>query len=163
VKTKSGKYKFDEVKLHIPVVQDIVVKIAVSRFCRTLGTLVRSGIPLLSALKSVKGATGNEVIAEEIGNVAGSIREGQSLAEPLRLSKVFPPAVVEMIAVGEEAGNLEDVLFKISDTYDTEVDNAVRIFVALLEPMMIICMALIVGFIVISMLLPVFSLNSMIK
>lgn len=163
VKTKSGKYKFDQLKLHIPVIEDIVVKIAVSRFCRTLGTLVRNGIPLLSALKSVKGAAGNEVIAEEIGNVAGSIREGQSLAEPLRLSKVFPPAVVEMIAVGEEAGNLEDVLFKISDTYDTEVDNAVRIFVALLEPMMIICMALIVGFIVISMLLPVFSLNSMIK
>jgi type II secretion system protein F len=162
-KTKSGKYQYDKFKLHLPVVQDIVVKIAVSRFCRTLGTLVRNGVPLLSALKSVKGAAGNEVIAAEIGEVAGSIREGQSLAEPLRLSKVFPPAVVEMIAVGEEAGNLEDVLFKIAETYDGEVDNAVRIFVSLLEPMMIICMACIVGFIVISMLLPVFSLNSMIK
>jgi general secretion pathway protein F len=163
VKTKSGKYRYDEFKLHIPVIQDIVTRIAISRFCRTLGTLIRSGVPLLAALKSVKGAAGNEVIAAEIGEVAGSIREGQSLAEPLRLSKVFPPAVVEMIAVGEEAGNLEEVLFKISETYDGEIDNAVRIFVSLLEPVMIICMAGIVGFIVISMLLPVFSLNSMIK
>ncbi|MFB3895030.1 MAG: type II secretion system F family protein [bacterium] len=163
IKTKSGRYRFDEFKLHVPVIQDIVVKISVSRFCRTLGTLIRNGVPLLSALRSVKGAAGNEVIAQEIGEVSGSIREGQSLAEPLRLSKVFPPAVVEMIAVGEEAGNLEEVLFKISETYDGEVDNAVRIFVSLLEPVMIICMACIVGFIVISMLLPVFSLNSMIK
>ena len=85
------------------------------------------------------------------------------MAEPLSLSKVFPPAVVDMIAVGEEAGNLEDVMFKISDAYDVEVDNAVRVFVSLLEPGMIIFMATIVGFIVISMLLPVFSLNSMIK
>jgi type II secretion system protein F len=163
IKTPSGKYKYDELKLKIPVTRDIVVKIAVSRFSRTLGTLIKSGVPLLSALQVVKGAAGNEVIAKEIGELAGSIREGQSLAEPLSMSKVFPPSVVDMIAVGEEAGNLEDVLFKISDAYDGEVDNAVRIFVSLLEPCMIIFMAGIVGFIVISMLLPVFSLNAMVK
>ncbi len=163
VKTKSGKYQFDGFKLKVPVVKDIVIKLAVSRFCRTLGTLVRSGVPLLSALQVVKGAAGNEVIAKEIGEVAGSIREGQSLAEPLGMSKVFPPSVVEMIAVGEEAGNLEDVLIKISEGYDVEVDNAVKVFVSLLEPGMILFMACIVGFIVISMLLPVFSLNAMVK
>ncbi|MCX7918047.1 MAG: type II secretion system F family protein [bacterium] len=163
VKTKSGKYRFDEFKLVLPIVRDIVVKIAVSRFCRTLGTLLRSGIPLLTALQSVKDATGNEIIAREIGEVAGSIREGQSLAEPLRLSRIFPPSVVEMIAVGEEAGNLEEVLIRIAESYDTEVDNTVRVLVSLLEPVMIICMACIIGFIVISMLLPIFSLNSMIK
>lgn len=163
VKTTSGKYQFDLLKLKLPVVKDIVTKLAVSRFCRTLGTLVRSGVPLLSALQVVKGAAGNEVIAKEIGEVAGSIREGQSLAEPLGMSKVFPPSVVEMIAVGEEAGNLEDVLIKVSDAYDVEVDNAVKIFVSLLEPGMILFMACIVGFIVISMLLPVFSLNAMVK
>ena len=163
VSTKSGRYQWDAFKLQVPVVKDIVTKIAVSRFCLTLGTLIKSGVPLLTALKVVKGATGNEIISQEIGEIANSIREGQSLAEPLRVSKVFPPNVVEMIAVGEEAGNVEEVLFKVADAYDVEVDNAVRIFVSLLEPMMIIFMACIVGFIVISMLLPVFSLNSMIK
>jgi general secretion pathway protein F len=163
IQTSSGRYQFDGWKLKIPVVRELVTRMAVSRFCRTLGTLLKSGVPLLAALKVVKGAAGNAVISREIVEIAGSIREGQSLAEPLRMSHVFPPAVVEMVAVGEEAGNLEEVLFKISEAYETEVDNAVRIFVSLLEPAMILFMAGIVGFIVVSMLLPVFSLNSMIK
>ncbi len=163
IQKPSGRYQFDGWKLKIPVVRELVTRMAVSRFCRTLGTLLKSGVPLLSALKVVQGATGNAVISKEIIDIAGSIREGQSLAEPLRMSHVFPSSVVEMVAVGEEAGNLEDVLFKISEAYDTEVDNAVRVFVSLLEPAMILFMAAIVGFIVVSMLLPVFSLNSMIK
>ena len=163
VNKPSGRLQYDGIKLKIPIVNDLVTKIAVSRFCRTLATLLKSGIPLLTALKVVRGATGNAVIANEISDIAGSIREGQSLAEPLRMSRIFPMSVVEMIAVGEEAGNLEDVLFKVSDAFDIEVDNAVRMFVSLMEPAMILFMAVIVGFIVISMLLPVFSLNSMIK
>jgi len=163
VNKPSGRLQYDGIKLKIPIVNDLVTKIAVSRFCRTLATLLKSGIPLLTALKVVQGATGNAVIANEISEIAGSIREGQSLAEPLRMSRIFPMSVVEMISVGEEAGNLEDVLFKVSDAFDIEVDNAVQMFVSLMEPAMILFMAIIVGFIVISMLLPVFTLNSMIK
>lgn len=163
VRTTSGRMQVDTIQLKVPVIKSLVTRMAVSRFCRTLATLLKSGIPLLSALKVVQGAAGNAVISKEIMEIAGSIREGQSLAEPLRLSKVFPPSVVEMISVGEEAGNLEEVLFKVAESYDSEVDYAVRVFVSLLEPGMILIMAAIVGFIVVSMLLPVFSLNSMIK
>ncbi|MDP8219474.1 MAG: type II secretion system inner membrane protein GspF [Candidatus Theseobacter exili] len=157
-RTEKGRYWMDFMKLKLPVFGTLVQRIAISRFSRTLGTLIASGVPILQALNIVRDTVGNEVIGVAVTNVHDSIREGESIVDPLRQNKVFPPLVISMIDVGEETGNLAEMLEKIADTYDDEVDNAVEGLTSLLEPLLIMTLAFIVGFIVIAMFLPLIKL-----
>ncbi len=163
VATVTGRHFVDRVKLRVPLFGDIVRKNAVSRFARTLGTLLKSGVPILGALAISKEAMANVILMEDIDEASAGVKQGRSLAEILRQSRYFPVMVVDMIAVGEEGGNLEEVLVSVADSYDVQVDRAVRVFISLFEPALLLLMASIVGFIVISMLLPVFTLSSMVK
>jgi len=153
-----GRYMIDKVKLHIPVFGIVTRKSAISRFARTLGTLISSGVPILEALSIIKGTTGNAVVANAVGEVHSSIREGDTIAEPLRHSGVFDDIVVNMIDVGEETGELDKMLIKVADNYDNEVDALVSGLMSLLEPFLIIGMGLTVGFIVIALFLPLIGL-----
>src|SRR5258708_3057758 len=157
-KTKSGRLLVDKMKLKIPIFGTIMSKPSVSRFCRTLGTLVQSGVPILDALSIIKNATGNQVVANAIETVHNSIKEGDTIAEPLRHSGVFDDLVVNMIQVGEETGELDKMLIKVADTYDNEVDTLVGALMTLLEPILIIGIAITVGFIVISLFLPLIAI-----
>ena len=156
--TEKGKDYVDSAKLSFPGFGIIVKKASVSRFCRTLGTLISSGVPILEALKIVKDAIGNRVIQNAIELVHGSIREGETIAEPLRISGVFDELVVNMIDVGEETGELDKMLVKISDNFENDVDVAVESLSSLIEPVLIIGMGLVVGFIVIALFLPLISI-----
>lgn len=148
----------DGLKLRMPVFGVILKKSAVARFCRTLGTLISSGVPILEALRIVKDAIGNEVISNAIESVHGSIREGDTIADPLRQSGIFDELLVNMIDVGEETGELDRMLMKIADNYDTDVDVAVESMSSLLEPILIVGMGLMVGFIVIALFMPLVSI-----
>ncbi|MCK4947386.1 MAG: type II secretion system F family protein [Candidatus Aureabacteria bacterium] len=159
-RTKKGKQAMDTMKLYMPVFGFLVRKVAIARFTRTLGTLITSGVPILQALSIVKDTVGNEVISTAVENVHDSIREGESIVEPLKHSKAFPPVVVSMIDVGEETGELAEMLIKIADNYDEDVDTAVDGITSLLEPVLIVTLAVIVGFIVIAMFLPLIALIS---
>ncbi len=152
------RYSLDNLKLHLPVFGILTQKIAISRFSRTLGTLISSGVPILQALMITKDTAGNEVIERSLGKVHDSIREGESIAMPLAKTKIFPLMVVNMINVGEETGSLDQMLNKIADTFDDEVDAAVNALTSLLEPLLIVFMGLVVGSIVISMFLPLVKL-----
>lgn len=163
VRTPAGRLAFDRLRLRLPLLGDVLRKTAVARFTRTLGALLQSGVPILTALDIATDALGNAVLAQVAAEAAAAVKDGRSLAEPLGRSPHFPPVVVDMIAVGEESGNLDGVLAHVADAYDREVDRAVKLFVTLLEPMLLIFMAAVVGLIVIAMLLPVFSLNSLIR
>ncbi len=153
-KNDAGARILDRFKLAFPVIGDLIRKSAISRFSRTLGTLVSSGVPILQALSITRETAGNLVIGDAIGKVHDSVKEGESVVQPLEASQVFPPMVVSMIDVGEETGQLPDMLLKIADVYDDEVDNAVAGLTSLLEPIMIVLLALIVGTIVIALFLP---------
>ncbi|MCG2675835.1 type II secretion system inner membrane protein GspF [bacterium] len=161
VRKEKGKYQADRIKLKIPILGELARKSALSRFARTLGTLITSGVPILQALLIVRDTAGNEVIARAMVAVHNSIREGESIAGPLGKSPVFPPMVVHMIAVGEETGALDNMLIKVSDTYDREVDTAVAALTSVLEPILILGMGVVVGFIVIAMYLPIFQMSAM--
>ncbi len=161
VKKDQGRYQADKLKLRIPILGELVKKSAISRFARTLGTLITSGVPILQALLIVRDTAGNEVVARAMVAVHNSIREGESIAGPLGKSQVFPPMVVHMIAVGEETGALDNMLIKVSDTYDREVDTTVTALTSILEPVLILGMGLVVGFIVIAMYLPIFEMSAM--
>lgn len=152
--TKGGRAAVDRWKLHLPLVGPIQLKSAISRFTRTLGTLVTSGVPILQALNITRDTAGNVVVAKAIDKVHEAVREGESVVAPLEASKIFPPMVISMVDVGEETGQLPDMLLKIADVYDDEVDNAVDALTSLLEPIMIVFLALIVGTIVIALFLP---------
>ncbi len=158
--TATGRYKLDEWKLKVPVFGQILHKVAVARFARTLGTLTTSGVAILKALVIVKDTIGNEVFARAINHVSESIREGESIADPLRQSKVFSPVVINMIAIGEETGRLDEILVRVADQYDEEVDVMITTLTTLLEPFLIVTLAVIVGTIVISLFLPLISLIS---
>lgn len=145
--------------LKMPVVGPLVVKISVARFARTLGTLITSGVPILQALKIVRETIGNYVIECAVDKVHDSIREGETIAAPLEETNVFPPMVVNMIDVGEETGQLDQMLMKVADIYDSEVEIAVAAMIQLMEPLMIVILGFIVGFIVISLYLPIFTLG----
>ncbi len=159
-KNKSGRYAVDKIKLKIPVVGNIVNKTAISRFARTLGTLIASGVPILEALNIVRETAGNEVIASAVARVHDSIREGESIAGPLKQSRVCDDIVVNMIDVGEETGDLDKMLLKVSDNYDEEVDVLVAGLISLLEPLLIIFLGGTVGFIVVALFMPLVSLIS---
>jgi len=161
--TPRGRYVWDEVKLRIPIVGPINNKMAVARFGRTLGSLLKSGVPLISALQIVRNIVDNVMIADVIDNTVDEIQAGKSLASPLAQSRWFPPIVVQMISVGEQSGELEAMLSKIADTYDRDVESQIMAMTSMLEPVMILVMGLIVGFIVVSILLPIFEMNQMIR
>jgi type IV pilus assembly protein PilC len=153
-----GRFITDWIKMKIPIFGRIVNKSVVSRFARTLGTLIASGVPILEALNIVRDTAGNEVLARAVGRIHDSIREGESIAEPLRQSKVTDEMVVNMVDVGEETGDLDKMLLKVADAYDEEVDVAVASMVSLLEPLMVICLGCIVGTIVVALFLPLVKL-----
>lgn len=148
----------DSGKLHIPIMGQLLRKIAISRFSRTFGTLLSSGVPILQALMVAKDTAGNELISHSIVKVHNSVREGETVAKPLLGTGIFPAMAVNMISVGEETGSLDQMLLKVSDVYDEEVDVMVSGLMGLLEPILIIGMGLIVGFIVVAMFLPLFQI-----
>ncbi len=157
-KTKFGRYIWDKVKLKIPAVGPVISKVAIARFTRTLGTLVSSGVPILQALTIVKETAGNVIIANAVNAVHESVKEGETITAPLEASGVFPPMVISMVDVGEQTGALPEMLLKIADNYDDEVDNAVAAMTSLLEPIMIVFLAVVVGSIVIAMFMPLISM-----
>lgn len=153
-KIPAGKYGIDFCTYNMPLFGPIVMKTAVSRFSRTLGTLMSSGVPVLSALAIVKETSGNEVVAKAVQDVYAAVKEGEGIAAPLGKTKVFPEMVISMVEVGEETGKLPEMLDKIANTYDEEVDNSVSALTSLIEPLMIVGLAGIVGTIVIALFLP---------
>lgn len=159
-KTVGGRRFIDKVKLAIPMFGDIQRKSAVSRFSRTLGTLVTSGVPILQALNITKETAGNVVISEAIASVHDAVKEGESVVAPLEASKVFPPMVISMVDVGEETGQLPEMLLKVADVYDDEVDNSVAALTSMLEPLTIVVLAIVVGTIVMALFLPLVSIIS---
>jgi type IV pilus assembly protein PilC len=159
-RTKSGRFLVDKFKLKMPVLGPVFSKVAISRFARTLGTLVSSGVPILQALTIVKETSGNVVVGEAVTAVHESVKEGETITAPLEASNVFPPMVISMVDVGEQTGALPEMLMKIADNYDDEVDNAVAAMTSLLEPIMIVFLAVIVGSIVIAMFLPLIQIIS---
>ncbi|MDY0149263.1 MAG: type II secretion system F family protein [Kiritimatiellia bacterium] len=157
-KTNKGRYVLDKFKLNAPVFGSLISKNSISRFTRTLGTLMSSGVPVLQALNIVKETVGNEVISKAVATVHDAVKEGENMAPPLQSSKVFPPMVVSMVEVGEETGALPDMLNKIADSYDEDVDNAVAAMTSIIEPVLIIFLAIVVGTIVIALFLPLVSI-----
>ena len=156
--TTQGRYAIDSVILKLPVLGILMRKIAVARFTRTLGTLIASGVPILEGLDITAKTAGNAVVERALNNVRKSLEEGKSLTEPLKDSEVFPGMVTQMIAVGEQTGAMDAMLSKIADFYEEEVDAAVKDLLTALEPIMIVVLGLVVGGVVISMYLPLFSL-----
>jgi type IV pilus assembly protein PilC len=157
-KNPKGRAQLDKLQLSMPVFGDLTRKSSISRFTRTLGTLVTSGVPILQALNITKETAGNVVISDAIMKVHDAVKEGESIVQPLEASGVFPPMVISMIDVGEETGQLPEMLLKIADVFDDEVDNAVAGLTSLLEPVMIVFLALIVGTIVIALFMPLISI-----
>lgn len=157
-KTKWGAYMLDHLKLRMPVFGVLVRKTAIGRFSRTLGTLMTSGVPVLQALNIVRDTSGNEVLARAVSQIHDAVKEGDNMAPPIEASKVFPPMVVSMVQVGEETGELPEMLMKIADTYDDEVDNTVAGLTSVIEPLLIVFLAVIVGTIVIALFLPLVSI-----
>jgi type IV pilus assembly protein PilC len=160
IKTKFGRRVWDKFQLIMPAIGPVISKVAISRFTRTLGTLVSSGVPILQALTIVRETAGNVIIANAVAKVHESVKEGETITAPLEASRVFPPMVVSMVDVGEQTGALPEMLLKIADNYDEEVDNAVAAMTSLLEPIMIVFLAVIVGSIVIAMFLPLIAMIS---
>jgi type IV pilus assembly protein PilC len=158
IKTKFGRLVWDKFQLKMPPTGQVVTKVSISRFTRTLGTLVSSGVPILQALTIVKETAGNVIIANAVAKVHESVKEGETITAPLEASRVFPPMVISMVDVGEQTGALPEMLLKIADNYDEEVDNAVAAMTSLLEPIMIVFLAVIVGSIVIAMFLPLIAM-----
>jgi len=161
VRTPRGRYAFDQMKLRIVLLGSLLRKLEVARLARTLGTLLKSGVPMLQALGTVKEIAGNQVISRALGEVEVGVREGAGIADPLARSGVFPPLAVQMISVGEETGKLDELLVRVADHFDREVRVALEQFTRLLEPALILVMGVGVGFIVVSMLSAIFSVNDL--
>jgi type IV pilus assembly protein PilC len=162
-RTEKGRYQTDRILLRLPIFGILLRKVAVAKFTRTLGTLISSGVPILDGLEITAKTAGNKVIEYAVMDIRSAVSEGKTLAEPLMLSKVFPPMVTHMIAVGESTGALDAMLSKIADFYDDEVDNAVANLTAMMEPMLMVFLGGTVGFIVVAMYLPIFKLITLIK
>jgi len=158
LRSKFGRRLWDRLKLNFPVLGPVISKVAISRFCRTLGTLVSSGVPILQALQIVKETSGNVIVSGAVVAVHESVKEGETITAPLEASGVFPPMVISMVDVGEQTGALPEMLMKVADNYDDEVDNAVSAMTSLLEPIMIVFLAVVVGSIVIALFLSLITL-----
>lgn len=163
VATPAGRELADGLKLRLPVVGTLLKKRGIARFTRTFGTLLKSGVPIVEALHIAKEAMGNVHLMRDIDEVAVGIRRGDKVGQLLGRSRFIPAIVSSMVTVGEESGNLDEVLVGIADSYDAQVDRAVKVLVSLFEPMLLVFMAAVVGFIVVSMLLPVFTLSTIVK
>jgi type IV pilus assembly protein PilC len=157
-RTRGGRLAIDTFKLRMPLFGNLNRKTAISRFARTLGTLVTSGVPILQALNITRETAGNAAIARAIARVHDSVKEGESIVQPMEASKMFPPMVVSMVDVGEETGKLPEMLLKVADVFDDEVDNAVAALTSMLEPIMIVFLAVIVGTIVLALFTPLISI-----
>jgi type IV pilus assembly protein PilC len=160
--TKKGRYQLDKLLLNLPVLGDVLRKASVARFCRTFSTLTAAGVPILESLDTVAETSGNMVIEEVILSCKESISQGQTVAAPLETSKVFPIMVTQMISIGEQTGSLEDMLAKIADFYEEEVDTAVNNMTALMEPMIMAFLGVVIGGLVISMYLPIFQMAAVV-
>jgi general secretion pathway protein F len=161
--TEGGKRQWDNAKLKIPVWGQINRKIAIARFSRTLATLLQSGVPLLAAMEIVRNVVNNIIIGEAIRKAGKDVEEGKGLSGPLAQSGIFPPLVTEMIAVGEQSGTLESMLNRIATAYETEAQANIMVMTSLLEPLMIVVMAILVAFIVVSILLPIFEMSPLVR
>jgi type IV pilus assembly protein PilC len=157
-RTTVGRYVLDKFKLRMPVFGPLVSKTAIARFTRTLGTLMSSGVPVLQALNIVRDTAGNEVIARGVSQIHDAVKEGENMAPPIEATKIFPPMVISMVQVGEESGELPEMLMKIADSYDEEVDNTVAGLTSIIEPLLIVFLAVVVGTIVIALFLPLISI-----
>jgi len=157
IKTEKGRYNWDALK--IKIMGDVILKLETARFCRTLGALLRSGVPLLQAIKNAKDIVGNYVISSALDKISSGIKKGQGIAKPLSDAKIFPHLALSMIKVGEETGQLDTMLIKIADTYEKSLKVSIKRFVSFLEPALILGMGLLTGFIVISMLMAIFSIT----
>ena len=158
LKTEKGRFYFDKGIYNAPVIGLLISRNAISKFSRTLGTLMGSGVPVLNALQIVRDTAGNELVSKAVQQVHDAVKEGEPMAPPLQATKIFPDMVISMIEVGEETGKLPDMLEKIADTYDEEVDNAVSALTSMIEPLMIVFLAVIVGGIVIALFSPLITI-----
>jgi len=163
LKTDKGKTAFDGLILRLPIIGQLMRKVAVSKFTRTFSTLTKSGVPILNSLEIVGKTAGNKVVEKAVEKVYTNIKEGEKISDPLAQSKVFPPMVVRMIAVGEETGELEKMLSKISDFYDEQVDAAISGLTSLIEPLIIAFLGILIGTIVMCMFLPIFRITTIIQ
>lgn len=155
--TSIGRFHIDSMKLGMPMFGELIKKVAIARFSRTFGTLIRAGVPMLNALEVVKDTAGNAVVARSVDKIYDEVRQGGSISAPMAKSKIFPPMVTQMVAVGEETGRLDDMLSKVADFYDMEVENSVDQLTSMLEPIMVVGIGGIVGSIVVGMYLPIFT------
>lgn len=162
-RTDAGRLVLDRLKLKAPIFGALALKVAIARFTRTLAILLKSGVPVLTSLDIVKNIVNNRVLQHIIEEARDNIREGQDIAPPLRRSQLFPPLATHMIAVGEKSGKLEDMLLRVSDAFETEVEATVQGLTALIEPLMILLMGAVVGFIALSILLPIFQINQIVR
>ncbi len=162
-RTKQGHKNIDRLKLKLPIFGNLFLKTSINRFTRTLGTLIRSGVPIIQSLRVSAESIGNDILAEAVMNAADRIKEGQSISTPLEESRVFPPMVTQMILVGEESGELETMLLNVSQFYDQEVERAVEQLTSVIEPILMVVVAGVVGVMVIAMYLPIFSMVNLIQ
>lgn len=162
-KTDNGAYKFDKFRLNFPVYGSIYKKVSVARFARTLGTLLSSGVPIIDSLRIVKTVVQNKIIEISIENSIAEVMDGSSLAAPLKKSGVFPPILVHMISVGEKSGSLEEMLMKAAESYESDVETTVAGLTSVIEPLMIVIMGTLVGFVVLSILLPMLEMSTIVR
>jgi len=163
IKTAPGRLWWDRFKLNVPIFGRLNRLVAVGRFGRTLSTLLSSGVPVLTSLEIVRTIVSNEVMAKVIDDARVAVREGDSLASPLKASGEFPPMMTHMISIGEKTGQLESMLKNVADSYDAEVDAKVSTLTAVLEPILIVAMGLMVGFLVVALLMPMLQMNELIS
>ena len=161
IKTRTGRYQWDKFKLSMPIIGNLTLKVAMSRFARMFQTLNSSGMPILETLDILSETVGNEVVSRELQKVTLGVRRGEGIAEPLRRSKLFPPMVIRMVAIGEQSGSLDDMLLNISEHYDLEVDYAVKNLSTMIEPMLTVGLGIIVLFLALSIFLPMWNLTSL--
>jgi type IV pilus assembly protein PilC len=161
--TDSGKYFFDSLFLKLPVVGNLLQKVAIARFTRTFGTLIKSGVPILLSLEIVEESSGNAVLARSVKKIQDEVRQGGMIHKPLESIRLFPPMVTSMIAVGEETGELDTMLSKIADFYDTEVESGVEALTSLIEPFMMVFLGGMIGAIIVGMYLPMFKIFEIVK
>jgi general secretion pathway protein F len=162
-RTEGGRLVLDHIKLKAPIFGPLALKIAIARFSRTLAILLKSGVPVLTSMDIVKNVVNNRVLMQVIEEARDNIREGQDIALPLRRSQLFPPLATHMIAVGEKSGKLEDMLLRVADAFETDVETTVQGLTALIEPLMILLMGSVIGFIALSILLQIFQINQIVK
>ncbi|MBI5236997.1 MAG: type II secretion system F family protein [Deltaproteobacteria bacterium] len=161
LRTEEGRLLFDRLKLEVPLLGEVLRKAVISRFSRTLGTLLQGGLPILEALNIAVKTMGNSFMSRDIQPVIEGVRRGRGMVQPLKETKSFPPLAVHLLTVGEETGKLDEMLLKLSDNYDQDISTSIKRLLSLMEPLIILVMAVVVGFIVISLLLAIFSLNDM--